>query len=97
MEIEVITVNFKPLNKDIIKTMDEKISLEAIGAYGDAYADKVSKSFFSSKNKINGSEILSLCNVLRSTCSWCGNYCSHWREETKKLKSPYFDYEDAGG
>lgn len=94
MEIEVITVNFKALNKDIIKTMDEKISLEAIGAYADAYADKVSKSFFSSKNKITGSEILSLCNVPQINLFVVRELLLTWREETKKLKSPYFDYED---
>ncbi|MGC1243205.1 MAG: hypothetical protein WA874_16560 [Chryseosolibacter sp.] len=75
--------------------MDEKISLEAIGAYADAYADKVSKSFFSSKNKINGSEILSLCNVPQINLFVVRELLLTWREETKKLKSPYFDYEDA--
>ena len=43
--------------------MDEKISLEAIALYSDAYADKVLKGFFSSKDKITWSEILSLCNI----------------------------------
>src|SRR5688500_17164236 len=75
--------------------MDEKISLEAIAAYGDAYADKVSKSFFSSKNKISGAEILSLCNVPQINMFVVRELLLTWREETKKLKSPYFDYEDA--
>ena len=95
MEIEVITVNFKPLNKDIINSMDEKISLEAIAAYGDTYADKVSKSFFSSKNKISGAEILSLCNVAQVNLFVARELLLTWREETEKIKSPYFDYDDA--
>jgi hypothetical protein len=73
--------------------MDEKISLEAIAAYGDAYADKISKSFFSSKNKISGKEILSLCNVPQVNMFVIRELLLTWREETKKLKSPYFDYE----
>lgn len=75
--------------------MDEKISLEAIGAYGDAYADKISKSFFSSRNSISGAEILSLCNVPQINMFVVRELMLTWREETKKLKSPYFDYEDA--
>lgn len=75
--------------------MDEKISLDAIAAYGDAYAGKVSKSFFSSKNKITGPEILSLCNVQQINMFVVRELLLNWREETKKLKSPYFDYDDA--
>jgi len=75
--------------------MDEKISLEAIAAYGDAYADKVSKSFFSSKNKISGSEILSLCPVPQVNMFVIRELLVAWREETKKVRSPYFDYENA--
>lgn len=93
MEIAVITFNFKPLNKRIIKNMDEKISLEAIAAYGDTYADKISKSFFSSKNKISGPEILSLCPVAQVNMFVIRELLVAWREETKKIKSPYFDYE----
>jgi len=93
MDIAVITVNFRPPNKDIIKNMDEKISLEAIAAYGDAYADKVSKSFFSSKNKISGAEILSLCNVPQINMFVIRELLLTWQEETKKIKSPYFDYD----
>lgn len=73
--------------------MDEKISMEAIAAYGDAYADKVSKSFFSSKNKISGEEILMLSNVAQVNLFLVRELLFNWKEETKRLKSPYFDYE----
>lgn len=95
MEIELITVNFKPEKKFLFKYMDEKISLDAIGAYGDAYADKVSKTFFSSRNRINGSEILSLCRIPQVNLFVVRELLLVWREEMKKLKSPYFDYDDA--
>lgn len=73
--------------------MDEKISLEAIAAYGDAYAGKISKNFFSSRNKITGSEILSLCSVAQVNIFVIREIMLTWRDETKKLRSPYFDYE----
>lgn len=74
--------------------MDEKISLEAIALYGDAYADKVLKSFFASKEKISGQEILKLCNVQQVNLFVVRELFKNWREETKKIKSPYFDYEN---
>ena len=74
--------------------MDEKISLEAIALYGDAYADKVLKGFFSSKDKITGSEILSLCNVQQVNLFVVRELFKAWKEETNKLKSAYFDYEN---
>ena len=73
--------------------MDEKISLEAIAQYGDAYADKVLKGFFSAKNKINGAEILSLCNVAQVNFFVIHELFKTWKEETAKLKSSYFDYD----
>lgn len=75
--------------------MDEKISLEAIALYGDTYADKVLKNFFSSKEKISGPEILALCNVQQVNLFVVRELFKTWREETRKLKSPYFDFEHA--
>jgi len=74
--------------------MDEKISLEAIALYGDTYADKVLKGFFSSKDKITGSEILKLCNVQQINLFIVKELFRAWKEETKKLKSPYFDFDN---
>lgn len=75
--------------------MDEKISLDAIAAYGDAYADKVAKTFFSSRNKISGREILNLCPVQQVNMFALRELLLTWREETQRLKSPYFDYDHA--
>lgn len=74
--------------------MDEKISLEAISLYGDAYAEKVLKDFFSTRDKITGTEILSLCNVHQVNLFVIRELFRAWKEETKKVKSPYFDYEN---
>ncbi len=43
--------------------MDEKISLSALDDYSDDFASKVTASFFSSKEKITGSEILKACEI----------------------------------
>jgi hypothetical protein len=73
--------------------MDEKISLEAIALYGDAYADKVLRKFFSGKDQITGKEILSLCNVNQVNLFVIRELFKAWREETRKQKSVYFDNE----
>lgn len=93
MDIAVITVNFKAENKDTIKNMDEKISLDAIAAYGDAYAEKISKHFFTGKNKITGPEILQLSDVPQVNMFVVRELLLTWKDETRKIKSPYFDYE----
>lgn len=73
--------------------MDEKISLEAIALYGDTYADKILKRFFSEKEKISGSEILSLCDIQQVNLFVIRELFKAWKEETRKQKSSYFDYE----
>ena len=73
--------------------MDEKISLEAIALYGDAYADKVLKNFFATKDKISGQEILTLCNVHQVNLFVVRELFKSWKEETRKFKTPYFDFD----
>jgi hypothetical protein len=73
--------------------MDEKISLESISRYSDAYTEKVLKGFFFTKDKINGREILSLSNIQQVNLFIVRELFKTWKEETKKLKSSYFDYE----
>ena len=74
--------------------MDEKISLEAISLYGDSYADKILKTHFNGKDRITGQEILTLCNVHQVNLFIIKEVFRSWKEENKKLKSPYFDYEN---
>jgi hypothetical protein len=73
--------------------MDEKISLEAIALYADRYADKVIKSFFIKKEKITGPEILNFCNVQQVNLLIIKELFRSWKEENKKLRSAYFDYD----
>jgi hypothetical protein len=75
--------------------MDEKISLESISQYSEEYSEKVLKDFFSSKDRISGSEILSLSNIQQINLFVVRELFKTWKEETMRLKSPYFDYENA--
>ncbi len=74
--------------------MDEKISLEAIGQYGDRYSEKVLQSFFSAHNRITGPEILNLTNVQQVNLFVIHELFKAWKEDQKKIRSPYFDYDD---
>lgn len=73
--------------------MDERISLEAIALYSDKYAAKLADSFFVNKAFIRGEEILSLSPVQQVNLFVVGELFKKWREEIKRLKSPYFDYQ----
>jgi hypothetical protein len=73
--------------------MDEKISLEAISLYGDSYAEKVLKGYFNGRDRITGPEILSLCNVQQVNLFVLKEIFKNWKEENKKLKSAFFDYD----
>jgi hypothetical protein len=72
--------------------MDEKISLEAIAVYGDSYAQKLVDNYFANASTISGAEILAFSDVQQVNLFIVRELFRTWREETKKLKSPYFDY-----
>ena len=74
--------------------MDEKISLELIALYGDAYSEKVLEGFFTSKDKITGPEILSLSSVQQVNLFVVRELFKTWKAEAENLKSFYFDYEN---
>lgn len=72
--------------------MDEKISLKALEDYSDDYSSKVTASFFSSKEKITGSEILKLCDIHQINLFVIRELLYTWKLESNKLRSPFFDY-----
>lgn len=73
--------------------MDEKISLKSVDQYAIKYASQLADSFFSKQEKINGPEILSLCEVKQVNLFVISDLLSVWQQESQKLKSPYFDYQ----
>jgi hypothetical protein len=74
--------------------MDEKISLESIARYSEEYTEKVLSDFFSSKDKISGPEILSFSNIQQVNLFVVRELFKTWKEETTRLKSPYFNYDN---
>jgi hypothetical protein len=50
-------------------------------------------TFFSRKEKISGPELLTLCEIKQVNLFVLNDLLSVWKQETEKLKSPYFDYE----
>ncbi len=73
--------------------MDEKISTQAVEDYSAAFTSKIVDEFFSSKQKIAGSEIIKLCDLNQINLFVIRELLGAWRQETTKFKSPYFDYE----
>ncbi len=73
--------------------MDEKISSQAIGQYSEHYASKLADQFFSKKETISGPEILTLCEIKQVNMFIIRELMHAWKQESEKLKSPYFDYQ----
>ena len=73
--------------------MDEKISLKSVDLYAQQYALHLVNSFFSKKNKITGPEILQLSAIKQVNYFVIHDLLSAWKNESEKLKSPYFDYD----
>jgi len=72
--------------------MEEKIKTEEIKRYSKEFAAATGQSFFSSKGKITGQEILSFCAVRQVNLLIVLELMRAWAEEKRKFKSPYFDY-----
>jgi len=73
--------------------MDEKISLQAIENYSEAYAGIVVSEFYSKNQKINGQQILALTEIKQVNLFVIRELMNQWQAETQKIKSPYFDYD----
>jgi hypothetical protein len=73
--------------------MDEKISLKAVDQYSINVANQLADAFFSRKEKISGPELLTLCEIKQVNLFVLNDLLTVWKQESEKLKSPYFDYE----
>lgn len=72
--------------------MDERLSLKAVDDYSDDYSSKVTASFFDSKERITGADILKLSTVQQVNLFVIRELLQAWKHEGQKLRSPYFDY-----
>ena len=73
--------------------MDEKISQKAVEQYSEAYASKIVSSFFASREKITGPEILALCDIKQVNLFVLRELMHAWKVESQRLKSSYFNYQ----
>jgi len=74
--------------------MESKLNKEALSRFGKAFRDKVMEDFFGSSDTISGDEILKLTPVKQINLFILKDLFQAWRNETNKLKSPYFKYDD---
>ncbi len=73
--------------------MEEKISAKAIDQYSNFFASKLADGFFQKRDKINGQEILSLCEIKQVNLLVLKELMRLWNLEQQKWQSAFFDYE----
>ncbi len=73
--------------------MEYKINLEELEKYTSAFAEKTCNSFFASAAVITGNQILKFTPSEQVNFFIIQEIFDKWKEETSRLKSPYFDYE----
>lgn len=73
--------------------MDEKISLKAVNHYSEVFASKLATSFFDQHDKITGQQVLGLSEIKQVNLFIVRELMKTWKQESQKLKSPYFDYQ----
>ena len=73
--------------------MSFKINRNKLETYSQELTEKISDEFFKAKNRINGDEIRNLTAIPQINVFILFNLFERWKEETEKLKSPFFDYD----
>jgi hypothetical protein len=73
--------------------MKSFIDNKKISSYSEALAEKLCNNFFSVKACITGEEIKSFTPVEQINLFILKNLFEKWKDETRRLKSPYFNYE----
>jgi hypothetical protein len=66
-----------------------------IKKYSRAFANKVSEEFFKTSESISGSEIINLTEIKQLNLFVLKELFVKWHLEVTKLKSPYFNYDEA--
>ncbi len=81
--------------KEINNTMESKLNYSFIQDYSHQYVQSIIDAFFNNNEKISGPEILKLCRVNQVNLLVIKKLLEVWQQETHKLESPYFDYDNA--
>lgn len=74
--------------------MQRKVNTLFIDQYSVRFSDKISNTFFSEKEAINGKEIIGITPSKQVNFFILKALFFQWQEEIKKLESPYFDFKD---
>ncbi len=68
--------------------MDEKISLNAIEKYSEAYSQKILDAFFRDKQNASGKDLMTqLCGIQQINHFILLELFGAWREENEKIKA----------
>lgn len=75
--------------------MNDKINLNYLENYAQAFSDKVCSEYFGTKKYMSGQEIIQLTPNSQVNFMIIKTLFEKWQEELEKLKSnPFFDYRD---
>lgn len=73
--------------------MSVKLNINKVESYSQALAEKLCNEFYKANAVITGEQILNLTPVPQVNLFILYNLFEKWKEETSKLKSPYFNYD----
>jgi hypothetical protein len=71
--------------------MENKLNTQAIENYSTRLTKKLSDEFFAKNLTIFGHQILNYTPIEQVNLFIISNLFEKWKEETSKLKSPFFD------
>ena len=75
--------------------MESNINHSAIEEYGTKFTESICDQFFSGKIHIKADEIIHLTPVQQVNYFVLKELFQRWKSEIHRLKSPYFDYDNA--
>jgi len=75
--------------------MENNLNYKGIDTYSEQLSKKVVGQAFDGQATITGKEILELTSIRQVNLFVIKNLFSEWQSESAKIKSPYFDYENA--
>lgn len=75
--------------------MQAKVDLQKLESYSIALSEKLCNNYYQGNTSvISGSEILKFTGIDQLNLFIVKNLFDRWKEESYKLRSPYFDYEN---
>ncbi|MEO1051359.1 MAG: hypothetical protein AAFX87_12090 [Bacteroidota bacterium] len=73
---------------------ESHLNHQAIKRYSQEFASKILDDFFLENTLVQGKQILNITPVKQINLFVIKQLLSEWKEEAKKLHSPYFDYDN---